>query len=381
MLRVGPDLAHGHLVGAMGALRWLTIDGLGACPALGGAQHDHRPARTLRGAALAGGTLDGRDLLDDGIHGGRHGLVHAWRVVSLHEVGVVAVALEERQQLRLGDARQHRGVGDLVAVEVEDGQDGAVADRVQELVGVPARGQGTGLRLAVADDAADHQVGVVEGRAVGVRERVAQLAALVDGARRLRGDVAGDAAREGELPEELPQALRVPRDARVDLRVGALEVGVGDGRRAAVAGTHDVDGVQVPGADDPVQVGVDEVQAGRRAPVAEQARLDVLGLQRLPQERVVEQVDLADGQVVGGPPVGIDEGQVGGRQGTILVAGHRSVTDPRPRRAGPCSRGAAFAAAPGPRGPAGAGLDRLGLGHLVVTSGLGACVDTRCEGP
>ena len=79
-------------------------------------------------------------------------------------------------------------------------------------------------------------------------------------------------------------------------------------------GPDDVDGIQVPGTDDPVEVGVDEVEPGRRAPVAEQPRLDVGRLERLAQQRVVEQVDLADGQVVGGPPVGVDEGQRIGRE-------------------------------------------------------------------
>ena len=63
-------------------------------------------------------------------------------------------------------------------------------------------------------------------------------------------------------------------------------------------------------ADHAVQVGVDEVQPGRRAPVPEQARLDVLRQQRLAQQRVVEQVDLADRQVVGGAPVGVDQGEL-----------------------------------------------------------------------
>ena len=39
----------------------------------------------------------------------------------------VAVALEQVHQLVLGDAGQHRGVGDLVAVQVQDRQHGAVA--------------------------------------------------------------------------------------------------------------------------------------------------------------------------------------------------------------------------------------------------------------
>jgi hypothetical protein len=40
--------------------------------------------------------------------------------------------------------------------------------------------------------------------------------------------------------------------------------------------------------------------------VAQQPRLDVLGSERLAQERVVQQVNLADREVVGGAPVRID---------------------------------------------------------------------------
>ena len=38
----------------------------------------------------------------------------------------------------------------------------------------------------------------------------------------------------------------------------------------------------------------------------EEARLDVLLLERLAQQRVVEQIDLTDGQIIGRAPIGID---------------------------------------------------------------------------
>ena len=82
---------------------------------------------------------------------------------------------------------------------------------------------------------------------------------------------------------------------------------MGDQRRPAVPRADDVDHVQIVALDDPVEVDAEHVQARRRAPVAEQPRLDVLPLERLLQERIVEQVDLADRQIIGGPPVGIDE--------------------------------------------------------------------------
>lgn len=46
----------------------------------------------------------------------------------------------------------------------------------------------------------------------------------------------------------------------------------------------------VAGLNDAVQVGIDEVQAGGRTPMSQEARLDVLGTQRLAQQRIIEQV-------------------------------------------------------------------------------------------
>ncbi len=314
VLGVALQIGERNLVGAKRALRGQPVDDLRAGPALRRAQHDHRPARTLLLAARAGALLDRADLRRDVVERRGHQLVHLPRVRALDEPGGVAVALEQRAQLGLGNAREHGRVGDLVAVEVQHRQHRAVADGVQELVRVPAGRQRAGFRLAVADDAADEQVGIVERGAVGVHERVAELAALVDRAGRLGGDVAGDPAGERELAEQAAQALLVVADVRVELAVGALEVHVRDQPRAAVARAGDVDRVEVALAYHAVQVRVDEVQARRRAPMAEQARLGVLDPQRLAQQRVLQQVDLAHRQVVGGAPVGVEQLQLGRSQ-------------------------------------------------------------------
>ncbi|CAM5712745.1 hypothetical protein SVIOM342S_06325 [Streptomyces violaceorubidus] len=234
----------------------------GPVPALGGAQDDHRPAGAAAGALLAGGPLDRGDAVQGGVHGAGHGAVDGGGVVAGDVDRVVAVAAQELVQLALGEAGEHRRVGDLVAVEVQDRQDGSVVHRVEELVGVPGRRQRAGLRLAVADHAGDHQVRVVEGGAVGVRERVAQFAALVDRARRLGRDMARYAAGEGELLEQPGHAGRVPGDVRIGLGVRALQPCVGQHGGTAVAGAPDAQGVEVAGLDDPVEVGVDQVEAG-----------------------------------------------------------------------------------------------------------------------
>ncbi|MFK4560406.1 hypothetical protein ABIF94_001000 [Bradyrhizobium ottawaense] len=53
--------------------------------------------------------------------------------------------------------------------------------------------------------------------------------------------------------------------------------------------------------------------------MAEQARLDVLGPQGLAQQRIVEQVDLPDGEIVRGAPVAIEEVEVAACRGRLLL--------------------------------------------------------------
>src|SRR5664279_3812293 len=100
---------------------------------------------------------------------------------------------------------------------MQDRQDRPVADRVEELGGVPGGGQWSGLGLAITDHARHDQVRVVESRAERVAQGIAELAALVDRAWRRRGDMAGDPTRERELGEQLLQAGLVLADIGIDL--------------------------------------------------------------------------------------------------------------------------------------------------------------------
>ena len=320
-------VAHRDLVAAPVVFALEPVDRGRAGPALGRAQHEHRPRRPIAEAVRARHGLDPRDLFESLVEGRSHLLVHRHWLVPLDEVRPVAVALEQLPELVLGDAGQERGAGDLVAVEVQDGEHAAVPHRVQELVGVPAGGERTRLRLAVAHDGGDDEAGVVEGRAVGVRQRVAELAALVDRAGGFGRDVARNAAGEAELLEQPLHPLRVLADLRIHLRVGALEVGLRHHGRTSVPGPDHVDHVEVALADQAVEVHVDEVEAGRRAPVPEQAGLHVLAPQRLVEQGVVEQVDLAHGEVVRGTPVRVDPGQqVGSERTAWLPAGRPLVS-------------------------------------------------------
>ncbi|GCB44069.1 hypothetical protein SNL152K_1354 [Streptomyces sp. NL15-2K] len=322
---VVPDGGQRHLMGTPGALHRHPVDLGRPGPALRGAQHDQRPARALGRAVLPRGALELGDPVQSAVHSLGHGAVHGHRVVAGDVDRVVAVAAQQLVEFAFRQPGQHRRVGDLVAVQVQDRQDGTVVDGVEELVGVPGRGQRPGLRLAVTDDAGDHQVRAVEGGSVGVREGVAQFAALVDGAGRLGRHMARHAAGEGKLPEQPGHAVGVPGDVRVGLAVRAFQPRVGEHGGPTVARAPDAQGVQVTGLDDTVEMRVHQVQARGGAPVPEQPRFDVLRAQRLGQQGIGHQVDLADGQVVRGAPVGVQRpqfllGEPGGR--LLRVDGH-----------------------------------------------------------
>ena len=236
--------------------------------------------------------------------------MHLRCVVPLHEPGLPAAALEVHLQFLVGDPAEDGGAGTLEAVEVEDGQHGAVGDGVDELVALPGGGQGAGLGLTVAHHTGGNQVGVVHHRAEGVGQGVAQLTALVDGAGGLGAHVAGDAAGEGELAEEPLHALLVLAHVGIYLAVCPLQIGLGHHGLAAVAGTGQIDHVQVVPGDDPVEMGIDKVLPRRGAPVAHGVPLEVFRLQGLAEQGIVQQIELAHGQIVGRAPVGVHLAQL-----------------------------------------------------------------------
>ena len=146
----------------------------------------------------------------DGVEGPRHLDMHLRWIVALDEMRIPPVAAQQLRQLAARDARQHGRIGDLVAVQVQDRQHRAIGGRIEEHVRMPGGGERTGLGFAVADHACGNQVRVVEHGAEGMAQRVAQLAALVNAARRFRCHVAGDAAGKRELPEQRCESRRDP---------------------------------------------------------------------------------------------------------------------------------------------------------------------------
>jgi hypothetical protein len=168
---------------------------------------------------------------------------------------------------------------------------------------MPSSGQRTRLRLAIADDAGDDEIGIVEHRPERMAERIAQLAALVDRARALRRCVAWNSSGKRKLEKELPKPGLILADIGINLAVSALEISIAHDGRAAVPGAGDVNHVEVVFFDDPVQVRVNEVLPWGRSPVSQQHVLHIRERQRPLQQRIVVKINLANRQIVGGAPV------------------------------------------------------------------------------
>ena len=123
--------AHGrqrHLVGPEGALRRQPSTSFGPGPALGCAQDDHGPARPGRSRSRGRPPAGSRRISPTASSSAsaiRRCIVSG--SLALDEQRAVAVAGEQLPRAPPRDARQHRRVGDLVAVQVEDRQHGAVA--------------------------------------------------------------------------------------------------------------------------------------------------------------------------------------------------------------------------------------------------------------
>src|SRR5258708_35362998 len=92
--------------------------------------------------------------------------------------------------------------------------------------------------------------------------------------------MAGDTSRRRELAKEAVYPLFILRDLGIDLAIRPLQIDIGQERWTAVARSRQIDRLDLVILDQPVEVQINETQTGRRAPVTQQAGLDVGWLQR-----------------------------------------------------------------------------------------------------
>ena len=111
---------------------------------------------------------------------------------------------------------------------MQDGQNCAIARRIQKFVAVPTAGKRPRLCLAVSDHAADEQVRIVKRGAIRVRDRIPEFATFMNRAGSLRRNVARNSAGKRELLEQFSHAVFGLRDVRIELAVRSFQIGVCD---------------------------------------------------------------------------------------------------------------------------------------------------------
>src|SRR5215469_18096502 len=99
----------------------------------------------------------------------------------------------------MADARQYGRIVDLITVKVQDRQNRTIADRIDELVAVPARRQRSGFGLAVAHHHQRDQVGMIEDCSISMGEAVPKLPALVNATRCFGSCVAANPSGKTKL--------------------------------------------------------------------------------------------------------------------------------------------------------------------------------------
>src|SRR5580704_5695409 len=140
----------------------------------------------------------------------------------------------------------------------------------------------------------------------------------MNGARCFWSAVAPNSARERKLREELFQTLPVLGLVRINLGISALQVGVGEDGRSTMTWPSQEKYVEIVLFNQPVQMDIDQAHAGVRAPVTEQSKLCVFGLQWLFEERIIPQIDHAKTEVETRSPVSIHLSQLLTREGRTL---------------------------------------------------------------
>src|SRR5277367_1246569 len=205
--------------------------------------------------------------------------MHALGFVTLDKVWFVAISGEQMSQFFITETPKHGRICDLVAIQMQDGQYRTVPSRIEKLIGMPTGGQRTGFGLTVSDNAAGQQIRIIENRPIGMRDGVPQFPAFVNRPWSLRRSVAWDSPGKRELLKQFAHPLFVLLNVRIELSVSALEIGSGYDAWTAMAGSGDIDHIQVVLLDDPIEMSVDEIEPGSCTPMTQKPGFHMLNFQ------------------------------------------------------------------------------------------------------
>ena len=71
------------------------------------------------------------------VQSGGHKFVHRIGIIPFHKIRRPTAAAEKLLQFLMLNAGQHGRIADFIAIQVKDGQNGSIGDRVEKLVGLP----------------------------------------------------------------------------------------------------------------------------------------------------------------------------------------------------------------------------------------------------
>src|SRR5215472_6041755 len=126
-----------YLVRTPESLKVMSFDFSWCGPSFRRAQDDHGPTWPDERSVFARSPAMFADLAHAVLDVGGHCVVHFVDVGTFDEIRGPAVPAEEVFEFLMRDASQQRRIVDLVSVDMEDRQDGAIARRIQELIDVP----------------------------------------------------------------------------------------------------------------------------------------------------------------------------------------------------------------------------------------------------
>jgi hypothetical protein len=138
---VGDGIEDGNLMRPPEIFDLVAVDFLGAGPTFGRTKNEHGPGGASGVVVGASVLLDGTNVENALLESGGHFLMHDGGIVALDVVGIVAVADEKRFEFIVRYAGEDSGIGDFVAIEMEDGKNGAIANGIEKFIGVPGGGE------------------------------------------------------------------------------------------------------------------------------------------------------------------------------------------------------------------------------------------------
>src|ERR1700728_1153255 len=175
------EIGERDLMRAPSPLDRLAVHELWAGPAFRRPEYHHGPTRPLdRIRRRPRRLLDLVNLRQDHVKRPGQTLMHYGGDVALHEMRLITVTADQVGQFRAAYAREHGWICDLEPVEMKDRKNRSITRGIQKLVGVPTGSQRTSFPFAIANDAGNDQIRIVESGAIGVNQEIAELPAFVN---------------------------------------------------------------------------------------------------------------------------------------------------------------------------------------------------------